>query len=72
MEQAFDSTFWMGKNGMMPNMANSRNVVTTSVCAWCRNEFHLPTMAIHQQSQGGVGSLCPTCSAGFSGQANMM
>nr|XP_043614744.1 uncharacterized protein LOC122586818 [Erigeron canadensis]XP_043614746.1 uncharacterized protein LOC122586818 [Erigeron canadensis] len=70
MEQGFDSTFWMGKNGMMPNMGG-RNMVT-SICAWCRNEFHLPAMAFHFQTQSGVGSLCPTCSAGMSGRANML
>lgn len=58
MEQAFDSPFWMGKNGMMPNMGMgaARNLVT-SVCSWCRNEFH-------PQTQPGIGSLCPACSAG--------
>ncbi|GKC60007.1 DNA-binding, integrase-type protein, partial [Tanacetum coccineum] len=68
-QQTFDPNFWMAKNTMMPNMGG-RNVVT-SVCAWCRNEFQLPAI-IHQQTQAGVGSLCPNCSAGFSGQANML
>ncbi|KAJ9545879.1 hypothetical protein OSB04_025586 [Centaurea solstitialis] len=68
MEPAFDSPFWMGKNGMMPNMASARNLVT-SVCPWCRNEFHLHPQA---QAQGGIGSLCPNCSAGISGQVNML
>ncbi|PWA81428.1 DNA-binding, integrase-type [Artemisia annua] len=67
-QQTFDPNFWMGKNTMMPNMGG-RNVVT--ICAWCRNEFQLPAI-IHQQAQAGVGSLCPNCSAGFSGQANML
>ncbi|KVI07258.1 DNA-binding, integrase-type [Cynara cardunculus var. scolymus] len=64
MEQAFDSPFWMGKNSMMPNMA--RNLVT-GLCSWCRNEFHF-----HPQTQAGIGSLCPACSAGISGQVNML
>nr|GEV30901.1 DNA-binding, integrase-type [Tanacetum cinerariifolium] len=68
-QQTFDPNFWMAKNTMMPNMGG-RNVVT-GVCAWCRNEFQLPAI-IHQQTQAGVGSLCPNCSAGFSGQANML
>ncbi|XP_071710066.1 uncharacterized protein [Rutidosis leptorrhynchoides] len=76
MEQAaFDTTnFWMGNNGMMhhPNMGGGRNnVVTTIVCAWCRNQFQMPpAMAMHPESQ--AGSLCPTCTAGFSGQVNML
>ncbi|KAK9053406.1 hypothetical protein SSX86_030040 [Deinandra increscens subsp. villosa] len=70
IEQGFDSTFWMGKNAMMPNMSG-RNLVT-SVCTWCRNQFYLPAMAIHQQTQAGVGSLCQNCSAGISGQVNML
>ncbi|KAI3706145.1 hypothetical protein L1987_76403 [Smallanthus sonchifolius] len=65
IEQGFESNFWMGKNAMVPNMSG-RNVIT-SVCTWCRNEFHLPAMAIHQQIHAGVG-LCPNCSAGISGQ----
>ncbi|KAD3338670.1 hypothetical protein E3N88_34191 [Mikania micrantha] len=70
IEQGFDSAFWMGKNPMMTNMSG-RNVVT-SVCTWCRNQFYLPAMAIHQQTQAGVSSLCPSCSAGISGQVNML
>ncbi|XP_076884652.1 uncharacterized protein LOC143533909 [Bidens hawaiensis] len=62
IEQGFDSN-------MMPNMSG-RNVIT-SICAWCRNVFHLPAMGAHQQMQAGVGSLCPNCSAGISGQVNM-
>ncbi|KAJ0750141.1 putative transcription factor C2H2 family [Helianthus annuus] len=71
IDQGFDSSFWMGKNAMMPPHMSGRNVIT-SICAWCRNEFHLPAMAIHQQTQAGVGSLCPNCSAGISGQVNML
>ncbi|KAJ0570121.1 putative transcription factor C2H2 family [Helianthus annuus] len=71
IDQGFDSSFWMGKNAMMPPNMSGRNVIT-SICAWCRNAFHLPAMAIHQQTQAGVGSLCPNCSAGISGQVNML
>ncbi|KAI3507171.1 hypothetical protein L1887_22009 [Cichorium endivia] len=57
-EEGFDSTFWSG----------GRNVITTtSVCAWCRNEFQT-----QPEIQGGVASLCPNCSDGFSGQVNML
>ncbi|KAI3750692.1 hypothetical protein L2E82_21441 [Cichorium intybus] len=56
-EEGFDSTFWTG----------GRNVITTSVCAWCRNEFQM-----QPEIQGGVASLCPNCSDGFSGQVNML
>lgn len=68
MEQQFDSTFWVGKNTMMPNPAG-RNPMT-AVCALCRDEFHLHPA--HFGTQDGIGSLCPSCSAGMSGHANML
>ncbi|XP_024971980.1 uncharacterized protein LOC112510863 [Cynara cardunculus var. scolymus] len=68
MEQQFDSSFWLGKNGMMPS-TGGRNQIT-SVCAWCRNEFHL--QPVHPGTQDGIGSLCPSCSAGMSGHVNML
>ena len=69
MEQQFDSTsFWLGKNGMMPSTGGRSQI--TSVCAWCRNEFHL--QAVHSGTQDGIGSLCPSCSAGMSGHVNML
>lgn len=70
---AYEPPFWMGKNAMMPPNINmgGRNMVT-SVCAWCRNVFYLPAMAVNPQAQAGVGSLCPNCTAGISGQVNML
>ncbi|KAI7757414.1 hypothetical protein M8C21_016050 [Ambrosia artemisiifolia] len=67
MNQQFDSSFWLGKSTMMPNPA-SRNQMT-GVCALCRNEFHLHPAHF---TQDGIASLCPSCSAGMSGHANML
>ncbi|KAL8225555.1 hypothetical protein R6Q57_018112 [Mikania cordata] len=68
MNQQFDSTFWLGKNTMMPNPAGRNQM--TAVCALCRTEFHLHPA--HFGTQDGITSLCPSCSAGMSGHANMM
>ncbi|KAI3760819.1 hypothetical protein L1987_51218 [Smallanthus sonchifolius] len=68
MDQQFDSTFWLGKNTMMPNPAGRNQM--TAVCALCRNEFHLHPA--HYGTQDGIASLCPSCSAGMSGHANML
>ncbi|KVH98552.1 DNA-binding, integrase-type, partial [Cynara cardunculus var. scolymus] len=54
MEQQFDSSFWLGKNGMMPS-TGGRNQIT-SVCAWCRNEFHL--QPVHPGTQDGIVQEC--------------
>lgn len=71
-QQQFDdsssSAFWLGKNNnaMMPN-TGGRNQITTSLCAWCRNEFHL-----HSATQDGIPSLCPSCTAGMSPHVNLL
>nr|GFD38896.1 DNA-binding, integrase-type [Tanacetum cinerariifolium] len=67
-EQQFDSSFWLGRNTMMPNPAGRNQM--TGVCAWCRNEFHL--QQAHSGAQDGIGSLCPSCSASVSGHVNML
>ncbi|KAI3736584.1 hypothetical protein L2E82_26460 [Cichorium intybus] len=68
MDQQFDSSFWLGKNTIMPNTSSRSQI--TSVCAWCRNEFHL--QPVHSGSQDAIGSLCPSCTAGMSGHVNML
>nr|XP_043637069.1 uncharacterized protein LOC122608051 [Erigeron canadensis] len=68
MEQQFDSNFWLGKNTMMPNQAGRNQM--TCLCPWCGNEFHLHPG--HSVTQGGMGPLCPTCSARVSGRVNML
>ncbi|KAL7618993.1 hypothetical protein Lser_V15G00111 [Lactuca serriola] len=80
MEQQFDSSsFWLGKNtmNMMPNTNTSgsgrnHHQQITSVCAWCRNEFHLQQLHSHSGTQDGIGSLCPSCTASMSGHVNML
>ncbi|KAI3819840.1 hypothetical protein L1987_13692 [Smallanthus sonchifolius] len=67
MDQQFNSSFWLGKNTMMPNPAGRNQM--TGVCALCRDEFHL--QPVHYGTQDGMASLCPSCSAGMSGHANM-
>ncbi|XP_076946567.1 uncharacterized protein LOC143618135 [Bidens hawaiensis] len=66
MDQQFNN-FWLGKNTMMPN-PTGRNQMT-AVCALCRNDFHLHP---HFQAQNGIAPLCPSCSAGMSGHANLL
>ncbi|KAK9073026.1 hypothetical protein SSX86_007348 [Deinandra increscens subsp. villosa] len=68
IDQQFDSNFWLGKNTMMPNPAARHQM--TAVCALCRNEFHLHPA--HFVTQAGISPLCPPCSAGMSGHANML
>ncbi|XP_057504909.1 uncharacterized protein LOC130788333 [Actinidia eriantha] len=65
--RGFDSSFWLEKDALSLNIA-ARNHVTT-VCAWCRNEFHQDS--VHSGTQtGAVVSTCPTCSANVSAQFN--
>ncbi|GFY96123.1 methyl-CPG-binding domain 8 [Actinidia rufa] len=65
--RGFDSSFWLEKDALSLNIA-ARNHVTT-VCAWCRNEFHQDS--VHSGTQtGAVVSICPTCSANVSAQFN--
>ncbi|THG03343.1 uncharacterized protein LOC114309884 [Camellia sinensis] len=68
MDQGFDSSFWLEKDALSLNLA-SRNQVT-SICVWCRNEFH--GESLHPGTQtGGIGSMCPTCSAKVTQQFNV-
>ncbi|KAA8528286.1 hypothetical protein F0562_035641 [Nyssa sinensis] len=65
MGQGFDSSFWLGKDALSPNIA-TRNQFTT-VCIWCRNELH------HNPIQtGAIGSVCPNCNAKISEQFNVL
>ncbi|KAK2984862.1 hypothetical protein RJ640_006611, partial [Escallonia rubra] len=62
MEQEFDSSFWLGKDALTPNIGG-RNQVST-ICVWCRNEFlHEP---MHPGTETAYGSMCPTCRARIS------
>ncbi|CAK9154271.1 unnamed protein product [Ilex paraguariensis] len=68
MEQGFDSSFWLGKDALMPNIGG-RNQVTT-ICVWCRSEFYHEPVQSGTQT-GEIGSMCPTCSAKISNQFNV-
>ena len=67
MGQGFDPSFWLEKDALSLNIA-PRNQVT-SLCVWCRNEFHHEPE--HSGTQAGaIGSMCPICSARVSQQYN--
>ncbi|KAL4557595.1 hypothetical protein LXL04_035779 [Taraxacum kok-saghyz] len=63
MEEGFGSGYWNGKSGN----ENGGNVITR-ICGWCRNQFHV---VVNEAQQGGA-LCCPSCSAGMSGQVNML
>ncbi|KAK4352395.1 hypothetical protein RND71_027913 [Anisodus tanguticus] len=69
IEQGFNSSFWLGKDDLMPNLAG-RNQVTL-VCVWCRNEFYQEPNQLGAEA-GSIGSMCPTCSGRISGQFSFM
>ncbi|KAK4722422.1 hypothetical protein R3W88_012655 [Solanum pinnatisectum] len=66
IEQGFNSSFWLGKDNLMPNLAGSNQV--TMVCVWCRNLFYQDS---NQLEAGSIGAMCPTCS-GSTGQFSFM
>lgn len=57
--QEYDSSYWLGKDALMPNVTGHNQVPT--VCVWCRNEFYQEPITSGAQ-QGVIGSMCPTCS----------
>ncbi|KAJ8555573.1 hypothetical protein K7X08_013069 [Anisodus acutangulus] len=69
IDQGFNSSFWLGKDDLMPNLAG-RNQVTL-VCVWCRNEFYQEPNQLGAEA-GSIGSMCPTCSGRISGQFSFM
>ncbi|KAF3632482.1 putative LRR receptor-like serine/threonine-protein kinase-like [Capsicum annuum] len=69
IEQGFNSSFWLGKDNVMPNLAG-RNP-TTVVCVWCRNEFYQEPDQLGAEA-GSIGFMCPTCSGRISGQFSFM
>ncbi|CAN4092462.1 unnamed protein product [Withania somnifera] len=69
IEQGFNSSFWLGKDDLVPNLA-ARNLVAM-VCVWCRNEFYQEPNQLGAEA-GSIGSMCPTCSGRISGQFSFM
>ncbi|CAN4122291.1 unnamed protein product [Withania somnifera] len=69
IEQGFNSSFWLGKDDLVPNLAG-RNLVAM-VCVWCRNEFYQEPNQLGAEA-GSIGSMCPTCSGRISGQFSFM
>lgn len=69
IEQGFNSSFWLGKDDLVPNVAG-RNLVAM-VCVWCRNEFYQEPNQLGAEA-GSIGSMCPTCSGRISGQFSFM
>ncbi|XP_010320178.1 uncharacterized protein [Solanum lycopersicum] len=67
IEQGFNSSFWLGKDNLMPNLAGSNQV--TMVCVWCRNLFYQDS---NQLEAGSIGAMCPTCSGSTAGQFSFM
>ncbi|XP_055833827.1 uncharacterized protein LOC129902545 isoform X2 [Solanum dulcamara] len=69
IEQGFDSSFWLGKDDLMPNLAGRNQV--TMVCVWCRNVFCQEPNQLGAEA-GSIGAMCPTCSGRISGQFSFM
>lgn len=69
IEQGFDSSFWLGKDDLMPNLAGRNQV--TMVCVWCRNVFCQEPNQLGAEA-GSIGTICPTCSGRISGQFSFM
>ncbi|XP_009613130.1 uncharacterized protein [Nicotiana tomentosiformis] len=69
IEQGFNSSFWLGKDDLMPNLAGRNQVML--VCVWCRNEFYQEPNQLGAEA-GSIGSMCPTCSGRISGQFSFL
>ncbi|KAM7516824.1 hypothetical protein LguiA_006407 [Lonicera macranthoides] len=71
MERQYDSSFWLGRDALMPNIgsSSSRDQITT-ICVWCRNQFHQEP--VHFGTQAAIGPVCPTCRARISGHVNVL
>lgn len=59
--QGFDSSFWLGRDALMPNVTAPNREPT--VCMWCRNEFYQDPIPTGAQTGGAIGSMCPDCSS---------
>lgn len=69
IEQGFNTSFWLGKDDVMPNLAGRNQVML--VCVWCRNEFYQEPNQLGAEA-GSIGSMCPTCSGRISGQFSFL